>query len=121
MRVFVFVSIALLLVACSNKDAGVRITNDVKKPVVAAAPKSAGTRTEPIFYNGKTYQLKFAPTGQGQFAMSVLGMNDKQKKDATAVATSSLRYFKCKDGQNGVLTSGPSYVESVWQMTAKCS
>jgi hypothetical protein len=109
----------ILLGACSNKDTAVRVTNETQKPAAVAEPKVA-MRTEPIFYNGKTYELKFGPTSGGQYAMSVLGMSEKQKKDATEVATSSLRYFKCKDSQKGQLTIGPDYVASTWKMTAKC-
>lgn len=120
MKIVVALVTPLLLAACSNKDAGVRVTQNAQQPVAAIAPKAAPARTEPIFYNGKSYQLKFAPTQGGQYAMSVHGMNAKQQKDATAVATSSLRYFKCKDGLNGLLTSSPVYSEAAWKMTAKC-
>jgi hypothetical protein len=111
----------LALSACANKDNAVRVTQEVQKPVAAPEVKPAQPmRTEPIFYNGKTYKLKFAPTQGGNYAMSVHGMSAKQQKDATAVATSSLRYFKCKDGFNGILTSGPTYAGDAWKMTAKC-
>lgn len=119
MRVHILFVMVLLVAGCSSADKGVRVSQDVQTPAVAPAPKVA-SRTEPIFYNGKTYTLKFAPTDGGVYAMSVLGMGAGQKKDAIAVATSSLRYFKCKDGQNGLLKSGPSYVDSTWNLTAKC-
>jgi hypothetical protein len=93
------------------------VTNTPK--ATEAVPK-ATSRREPIFYNGKTYQLDFAPLDGGKFAMAVNGMTEKQQKDAVAVATSSLRYFKCPDGQNGVLTNAPSYVDAQWRMTARC-
>lgn len=109
-----------LLVACSNKESAVRVTQNPETPVAAPEPNAAPERTEPIFYNGKTYQLKFAPTKGGQYTMSVHGMNAKQQKDAAAVATSSLRYFKCRDRQNGLVTSGPVYAGAAWKMTAKC-
>ena len=47
-------------------------------------------RSEPIFYNGKTYQLDFGPASGGAYDMVVSGMSSKQKKDAVAVATSAL-------------------------------
>jgi hypothetical protein len=109
---------ALLLAACSREPA-VRIDS---KPVDKPPPKPAPVvklRKEPIFYNGKTYQLSFAE-GKGDTAMRVAGMTAKQQKDAEAVATSSLRYFKCKDGQGSKLTSGPRYIDNVWEMTARC-
>jgi hypothetical protein len=111
------VAAAGFIAGCSQGSNGVRVTNDS----VAAAVPSENSRSEPIFYNGKTYQLDFAPVGAGRFAMAVNGMGQSQQKDAVAVATSSLRYFKCPDGQNGVLTDKPKYIDRQWRMTARCS
>jgi hypothetical protein len=108
----------LLLTACTREPA-VRIE---EKPIAQPPPKAqakVSMRKEPIFYNGKTYQLSFGD-GQGGTLMRVAGMSAKQQKDAEAVATSSLRYFKCKDGQGSKLTNAPRYVENVWEMTARC-
>ena len=74
-----------------------RITND--KPEAPQSPP----RSEPIFYNGKTYRLDFSPRGSGVYDMAVSGMSSGQQKDAMAVATSSLGYFACPDGQKGRL------------------
>jgi hypothetical protein len=117
MRLFLvpFVLIAVLS-GCSSDKTGIRVTNDS-----TAASSSTESRREPIFYNGKTYQLDFSPLDSGSFAMAVNGMGKGQQKDAVAVATSSLRYFKCPDGQNGVLTDSPRYEENQWRMTARCS
>jgi hypothetical protein len=104
------------IAGCSQGGNGVRVTNDS----AAAAVPSENSRREPIFYNGKTYQLEFAAVDAGRFAMTVNGMSQGQQKDAVAVATSSLRYFKCPDGQNGVLTDKPRYVDKQWRMTARC-
>lgn len=108
---------APLVAACSQGQSGIRVTNEAPatKPVTGN-----GTRREPVFYNGKTYQLDFVPIDGGHFAMAVNGMGKGQQKDAVAVATSSLRYFKCPDGQTGVLTNAPSYVEKQWRMSARC-
>ena len=102
------------LVACSN-DPSVRITSG--KPKAAAAPQA---RSEPVFYNGKTYQLDFGPRGGGVYDMTVSGMSGKQQKDAEAVATSSLGYFACPEGQRGKLQNKPSYANAKWRMQAKC-
>lgn len=110
--------LALPLAACNNEANGVRISTDAK----AAAPNAVvlKPRSEPIFYNGKTYQLDFAPGSSGSFDMAVGGMNAKQEKDAVAVATSSLRYFACPDGKTGKLTSKPAYAGGAWKMQARC-
>lgn len=106
---------ALGLAAC-NSDPAIRITND--KPV--AVKPVAQSRSEPIFYNGKTYRLDFSPAGGGTYNMAVSGMSPKQKSDAVNVATSSLAYFACPDGQRGKLQSEAAYADAKWRMTAKC-
>lgn len=113
-------AIALVLVlplaGCNNEASGVRIsTEKASAPPVALKPRS-----EPIFYNGKTYHLDFAPSAEGHFDMAVAGMTAKQEKDAVAVATSSLRYFACPDGKSGQLTSKPAYAAGAWKMKARC-
>lgn len=108
-------SLMVLLSGCSNNNSAIRVTNDTP-----ALKTASGSRREPVFYNGKTYQLDFAPLDSGRFAMAVNGMGKAQQKDAVAVATSSLRYFKCPDGQTGLLTNNPRYVDNQWRMTARC-
>jgi lipopolysaccharide export system protein LptC len=108
--------IAILLAACNNQANGVRVSTEK-----ASAPVITKPRSEPIFYNGKTYQLNFAPAGQGRFDMAVNGMSAKQEKDAVAVATSSLRYFACPDGKTGQLIGAPAYAAGAWKMQARCA
>jgi hypothetical protein len=107
-----------LLTACTNQNSGVRVSRDAPpKPALAPVAKA---RTEPIFYNGKTYTLSFSPGSSGVYAVSLRGMSDSQQKDATNVATSAIRYFACPDGKTGKLVEKPRYVENVWRMTARC-
>ncbi len=93
-----------------------RITNEKPEP----APAKVASRSEPIFYNGKTYKLDFSPRSGGAYDMTVSGMSAGQQKDAVAVATSSLGYFACPDGQKGRLQNSPSYANAKWRMQAKC-
>lgn len=102
---------ALLLAACGTSE---KIALEAKPP--KAQTKS---RSEPIFYNGKTYQLDFSHTA-GVFDMRVSGMGPKQQKDAVAVATSALRYFACPDGQNGQMIGTAKFAGTVWKLRAKC-
>jgi hypothetical protein len=105
---------AVFLTACESKST-VRVSNG--RPV-AVETKS---RSEPIFYNGKTYQLDFNfVEGSGTFDMRVSGMGPKQKNDAVAVATSSLGYYACPEGQKGRLQGEPAYAGTRWRMQAKC-
>ena len=52
-------ALALPLTACNNEAMGVRISTEKKKAAPAAVVLKP--RSEPIFYNGKTYHLDFAP------------------------------------------------------------
>lgn len=111
-------SVILLLAAAGlsacGTESGVRVTSG--KPA-APAPQA---RSEPVFYNGKTYRLDFGPRGGGVYDMTVSGMSPKQQKDAEAVATSSLGYFACPEGQRGKLRNTPSYADAKWRMQAAC-
>jgi hypothetical protein len=112
-RFALLAAIGLSLAACKSAS-DVRITND--KPEAPQSPP----RSEPIFYNGKTYRLDFSPRDGGVYDMAVSGMSSGQKKDAIAVATSSLGYFACPDGQKGRLQNEAAYSGSKWRMQAKC-
>ena len=111
----ILMAAALGLSAC-GEPSSVRITHD--RPASEAVVMKP--RSEPIFYNGKTYQLDFAPKAANLFDMSVSGMGPKQQKDAVAVATSSLGYYACPEGQKGRLQGNPVYADAKWRMQAKC-
>ncbi len=105
---------ALLLIGCK---AGSTITINQH----SGGEVQTASRSEPVFYNGKTYQLDYTYTKSSRaFDMRVSGMGPKQPKDAEAVATSGLRYFACPDGQSGQMTGAPSYASGVWNVQAKC-
>ncbi len=114
-----FVLVALVLAACTPKDSDVRVT--AQRAAVKTAVPTAIARSEPVFYNGKTYRVHMTPQAGGTFDMAVDGMVAVQQKDAVAVATSSVRYFACPDGKTGILLNNPKYVEGSWQMSARCS
>jgi hypothetical protein len=111
---------SVLLAACQNTDNGVRISTEKTTPTPQPVVVVAKARSEPIFYNGKTYRLNFAPAEKGVFDMAVGGMSAKQKADAVAVATSSLRYFACPEGKTGKLVNTPAYMSGSWKMRAQC-
>lgn len=102
----------VLLGACSSSK--VKINR-------ATATVQTASRSEPVFYNGKTYQLDYNYIeGQGAFDMEVSGLSPKQQQDAVNIATSGLSYFACPDGQRGKLMGMPVYVGKKWTAYARC-
>jgi hypothetical protein len=96
-----------------------------KVAVNSAATVQTGSRSEPIFYNGKNYRLNYIYNqAAGAFDVKVSGetttMGANQKKDAVAIATSSIRYFACPEGQSGRLTGEPNYAAGTWSLQARC-
>lgn len=105
---------AVLLAGCGGPD--VRITKGTAQTV------QTRSRSEPVFYNGKTYRLDYSYNQAASlFDMRVSGMGPKQRNDAVALATSSLRYFACTDGQSGQLMGDAAYVERAWKLQARCA
>jgi hypothetical protein len=112
-KLIVMVSCALCLVACTTSN---------KVQITRVAPTvQTKSRSEPIFYNGKTYQLDYEfNESNGAFDMKVSGLGPKQQKDATNIATSALAYYACPDGLRGKLQGAPAYVGDKWALVAKC-
>ena len=115
MNRFAILALALLLSACSNDAAGVRLTHDVP----AAPMVVSGPRNEPVFYNGKVYHVALLPE-QGGYALNVSGMTSAQQKDAVALATSSFHHFTCKDSQKVQFGGAPTYASGQWQFHGNC-
>ena len=117
-RLFSSLTLVFILAGCSQQTSGVRITQSAPAPVAAIV--KAGPRSEPVFYNGKIYQVGFAADPTGGYAFSISGMTAAQQKDAVAVSTSSLRQFACTEKQSGKLLNQPQYTESKWRMSVHC-
>ena len=106
-------AVFILLAGCGGPD--VRVTNGSAQTV------QTKSRSEPIFYNGKTYKLDYSYSqSASHFDMKVSGMGPKQRNDAIAVATSSLRYFACPESQKGHLIGEAAYVDKAWTLQARC-
>jgi hypothetical protein len=118
MRYAVAIILMTALCACSQKDNGVRV--GVHKPAAKPVTPTPVSRSEPVFYNGKTYRVNLTPGFGGVFLVAVGGMSEAQQKDAVAVATSSVRYFGCPDGKTGKLSDTPKFDGASWKMTARC-
>lgn len=107
---------ALMLAGCKTSN---QVSIQQGKPPATVQTKS---RSEPIFYNGKTYLLAYDyAQASSSFSMRVTGMGPKQQKDAVAVATSGLRYYACLDGQDGRMIGQPNYAEGIWRLQARCA
>jgi hypothetical protein len=114
-NLIVMVLSGVLLAACTT---GPKVEITRGKSVAKVQTKS---RSEPIFYNGKNYQLDYSYNeAQSAFDMKVAGLGPKQQKDATNIATSALAYYACPDGLRGKLTGVPAYADSKWGLQAKC-
>ena len=113
---FALILSTVSLAACQGDGVSIKAEKQGASAAVINRPRS-----EPIFYNGKTYQLDFAPAGKGTFNMAVAGMGPKQEKDAVQLATSSLRYYACPDGKTGKLLNKPMYGGGTWRMAAHCA
>jgi hypothetical protein len=105
-----------VIAGCSKQESAVRITAEQPPKAAKETPK---TRVEPVFYNGKTYQVTLAPNKQG-YDMRVAGMGAAQQKDAEAVSKSSLGYFACKDSQQVKVTAKAVFDSGLWRMSAQC-
>ncbi len=107
----VLICLLLALAACAQKP---------KAIAPSTQPAVPASRSEPVFYNGKTYQLHYVRNAEGAYTMTVNGMTSRQQPDAIAVASSSLRYFACKDSQTVQILDRPAFSQGNWQLTATC-
>jgi hypothetical protein len=114
MKLMIAILTAVFLTGCANKP-NVKIARGEPEVVTTS-------RSEPIFYNGKTYQLDYDYNrGDGAFDMKVSGLGAKQQQDAVNIATSALAYYACPKGQRGRLQGKPAYAGGKWDLQAKCA
>jgi hypothetical protein len=110
--------LAVLLAACS-KGGNVDINSGSSRKT------QTQSRSEPIFYNGKHYALNYSYNdSMKSFDMKVSGtttaMKPDSQKDAINIASSSLGYFACPEGQRGRLVGSPKFNGGVWALQARC-
>ena len=92
------------------------------KPRFVEPTVQTNSRSEPIYYNGKTYQLDYDfDETEKLFAMRISGLGAKQQRDAVNIATSALGYFACPDGQRGKIMNAPTYASGKWELLGKCA
>lgn len=112
-KIIVLIVSVAALAACASKS---------KVDVTRSEPEiQTNSRSEPIFYNGKTYQLDYEfNQGQNLFDMKVAGLGPKNKQDAINIATSALSYYSCPDSKRGRLQGEPVYNGGKWDLKAMC-
>jgi hypothetical protein len=113
------VALALVALAACSQPKNVDITRGSQAVQTAS-------RTEPIFYNGKHYNLRYSYNESLKvFDMKVNGttatMKAGDQKDAEAIATSALGHFACPTGQRGRLSNTPKYTSGTWSLQARCA
>jgi hypothetical protein len=117
MRDFALAAATLTLLAgCAGKS---------NVDVTSQGAVQTQSRSEPIFYNGQHYTIDYSYNEKRKlFDMKVSGtsvvMTVKDKSNATAIATSALRYFACPDRLSSRLIGEPQFSSSVWSMQAQC-
>jgi hypothetical protein len=112
------VALGLALLAACSQPKNVDITR-------GSQTVQKTSRSEPIFYNGKHYNLRYSYNESLKvFDMKVNGttatMKSGDQKDAEAIATSALGHFACPDGQRGKLSNTPKYASGTWSLQARC-
>jgi hypothetical protein len=120
MKKFALMLSCLIVAACSQGQNTVRITENVPPP--AQAPKKAAvSKSEPVFYNGKTYRVDLSPATAGTYVVAIAGMSAGQEKDAAALSKSAFHHFTCKDSQTTKFITKPIYDGKQWSLTATCA
>lgn len=112
-KAIVLIVLITAIAACASKP---------KVEVTRSEPQiQTNSRSEPIFYNGKTYQLDYEfNQGQNLFDMKVSGLGPSNKQDAINIATSALSYYSCPDSKRGRLKGSPAYNGGKWSLKASC-
>ncbi len=119
-RVVLISLMALTLGACAQNRAR-----------VVSSPYSSGvTHTEPVFYNGKNYSMQFKYQAfRNAYDVNISGKGGRRlgrkagdKKIASNVASSAIRYFACARGQKAFVLPGTAQnVNGTWQMQTRCA
>ena len=109
---------------------GLSVASCAKKPKVAVNPYRDGTtRTEPVFYNGKNYDLKIRYVSEAKlYSVNIIGAGGRKlggtpgdKAIVEQVVRSAVGHFGCPAGKAGSLIPGTSaYMGSSWNMQVRC-
>jgi len=111
--------IATILGACSQNKAR-----------VVSSPYSNGvSHTEPVFYNGKHYKMRFKyQAHRNAYDVNVIGKGDRKLGDKPGdqkivgdMVSSAIRHFACANGQKASIVPGTALNQGgSWNMQARC-
>ncbi|WP_108883056.1 hypothetical protein [Anderseniella sp. Alg231-50] len=106
-----------------------------EKPKLASinanpSPYAQGqSHTEPLFYNGRTYQVQFKHiVAQRVYSVNVsargrsLGKTAADARIVSEVGRNAINHFACKDNQKAKILDGSVEPSTVgWNMRARCA
>lgn len=119
-RHVVFFAAALAAAGCQEAR-GVRIVS---------SPYADGVKhTEPVFYNGKHYEVSFRfNAGADLYHVTVAGKGRRlggtpgDQEIVEQVAVSAVRHFACPTGQRGQVVPGSArHGDGAWALDARCA
>lgn len=100
------------------------------KPRVVSSPYSDGVNhSEPVFYNGKHYKMRFRYQSHvNTYAVNVSGKGGRKlggkpgdQKIVSDMVSSAIGHFACARGQRGRVVPGSQrHSNGAWNMQAKC-
>jgi len=96
---------------------------------ISPQPEQGPARTEPLFYNGRTYHVQFRHIGAEQvYAVnvsargSVLGKTSADGRVMSEVGRNAINHFACQDGRKAQILDGSVQPGNVgWKMRARCA
>ena len=89
------------------------------------AQAQTASRSEPVFYNGRQYQVSYNhDAARGDFDVQVKGitkpMGSGDQSQAQDIASGVLRHFACPKGLTGRIAGTPAFDAGTWRMQARC-
>ena len=115
----VVVLMAMVVGACTQN----------KARVVSSLYSDGVSHSEPVFYNGKNYKLRFKYLAhRNAYDVNIIGKGGRKlggkpgdQKIVGEVVSSAIRHFACASGQKATIIPGTSnHQGGAWNMQAHC-
>ena len=119
----VFGVAALVLAACASEKPELASINTNPSPYAQGQ-----SHTEPLYYNGRTYQVQFRHIIAEQvYTVNVsargrsLGKTPADARIVSEVGRNAINHFACKNNQKAQIVDGSVQPSTVgWNMRARC-